>query len=181
MSTIKDDDKFLVQRGENSYRTNASALMSTINAETEPYDYMLIQRGELSFKVSAKDVKDQLGGPAGGGMPAINTAVLSEQAPNTYNRFTAQKFDLDIACLSGTEPIFYDLKAKVYGELNLKFDTSNVTYVDTRKAYIYGESTGSTNTTTTDVSSVLPVAVILDITVAAQLTLSIGLWMNSLQ
>lgn len=67
MSTINDNDQFLVQRGTNTYRQNAKDLMSTINADTEPYDYLLIQRGTDSYKVSAKDFKDQLGGSGGGG------------------------------------------------------------------------------------------------------------------
>ena len=63
MSTINpDNDLFLVQRNSNSYQVSAENLMSTINYESEPYDYMLIQRDGASYKVSAKDVKDQLGG-----------------------------------------------------------------------------------------------------------------------
>lgn len=60
MSTIQDDDKFLIQRGENSYQTNASDLMSTI----QDTDLMLVQRGENSYSVTGEDVKEQLGGGA---------------------------------------------------------------------------------------------------------------------
>ena len=76
MSTIEPSDKFLVQRGENSHRTNASDLMSTIDTTK---DWMLIQRGTNSFKVSAQDVKDQLGGGSGpgGDFSSVTIAPLS--------------------------------------------------------------------------------------------------------
>jgi hypothetical protein len=57
MSTLNDDDQFLVQRGANSYKLNAEDLMSTINDT----DLLLIQRGTDSYKVTGLDVKDQLG------------------------------------------------------------------------------------------------------------------------
>ncbi len=57
MSTINDDDKFLIQRDSSSYHINATDLMSTINDD----DLLLIQRGQDSYSVTALDVKDQLG------------------------------------------------------------------------------------------------------------------------
>ena len=61
MSTINDDDKFLIQRGSSSYQIDASNLMSSINDD----DLLLIQRGQDSYNVAAVDIKDQLGGPSG--------------------------------------------------------------------------------------------------------------------
>jgi hypothetical protein len=58
MSTINDNDQFLVQRGTTSHKQSAVDLMSTI----QDTDLMLIQRGAESYKVTCFDVKDQLGG-----------------------------------------------------------------------------------------------------------------------
>ena len=89
MSTLQDDDQFLVQRGTNSYKQSAVNLMSTI-LDT---DLMLVQRGADSFSVSCEDVKDQLGG---GGTPtnppALNSVVLEQDAPINTNRFTGKSF-----------------------------------------------------------------------------------------
>ena len=73
MSTIKDDDKFLVQRGQNTYRTDASELMSTI----QDTDLMLVQRGSSSYKVTCGDVKDQLGGGDSPGNIGVPVVVLT--------------------------------------------------------------------------------------------------------
>lgn len=59
MSTINDNDQFLVQRGTTSFKQSAKDLMSTI----QDTDLMLIQRGTESYKVTCLDVKEQLGGP----------------------------------------------------------------------------------------------------------------------
>ena len=61
MSTINNDDLFLVERNNTSHSVTAENLMSTIQ-ET---DLMLIERGGVSYKVTGKDVGDQLGGPSG--------------------------------------------------------------------------------------------------------------------
>ena len=83
MSTIQDNDQFLVQRGTDSYKQSAKDLMSTIQDD----DLMLIQRGEDSYKVRCEDVKDQLGGGGGGGAPVISVnctlVASSEYQPST--------------------------------------------------------------------------------------------------
>ena len=85
MSTIQDDDKFLVQRGTDSFKQNAVDLMSTI----QDADLMLVQRGEDSFKVTCKDVKDQLG--SGGGGPGVDPIIsvnVTLTASSTYKPST---------------------------------------------------------------------------------------------
>ena len=76
MSTIRDDDKFLVHRGtgpaSTSHRVDASDLMSTINPDT---DWMLIQRGTDSYKVSCADVQDQLGGGGGDTLQELYSTI----------------------------------------------------------------------------------------------------------
>ena len=57
MSTIQDNDQFLVQRGTTSHKQSAKDLMSTI-LDT---DLMLVRRGRW-LRVTCEDVKDQLGG-----------------------------------------------------------------------------------------------------------------------
>ena len=57
MSTVNDNDKFLVERENISYTLTADKLMSNI----QDTDLMLIERSDVSYKVSAKDVKEQLG------------------------------------------------------------------------------------------------------------------------
>lgn len=58
MSTINEDDKFLVHRNGVDYQTSAENLMSTI----QDTDKMIVDRGGQNFTVSCEDVKDQLGG-----------------------------------------------------------------------------------------------------------------------
>ena len=83
MSTIQDNDQFLVQRGTNSYKQSAKDLMSTI----QDTDLMLIQRGEDSYKVTCEDVKDQLGSGGPGGDPVISVnctlVASSDYQPST--------------------------------------------------------------------------------------------------
>ena len=63
MSTINDDDLFLVERENNSYSVRAENLMDdTIIQES---DLFLVEREGTSFKVSASTIKDDLGGPTG--------------------------------------------------------------------------------------------------------------------
>ncbi|BAQ94496.1 putative lectin [uncultured phage_MedDCM-OCT-S39-C11] len=86
MSTIRDTDQFLVQRGTNSYKQSAKDLMSTI----KDTDLMLVQRGEASYKVTCLDVKDQLGGDGGGDLETVTLAPLSLTInPDGTNDITA--------------------------------------------------------------------------------------------
>ena len=57
MSTINNNDLFLVERNDTSHSVTAENLMSTI----QDTDLMLIERADTSYKVTGKDVKDQLG------------------------------------------------------------------------------------------------------------------------
>ena len=61
MSTINDNDLFLVERAGTSHSVTSENLMSTIQDD----DLMLVERGGVSYKVTGEDVKDQLGGPSG--------------------------------------------------------------------------------------------------------------------
>lgn len=65
MSTIDDQDKFMIQRGLTTYQLPASD-MSTIRDD----DLFLIARGSDHYKVSGADVLAQLGGGGGGGTRA---------------------------------------------------------------------------------------------------------------
>jgi hypothetical protein len=118
MSTIDPNDKFLVQRGENSYRTNASELMSTIDTTK---DWMLIQRGENSFKVSAQDVKDQLGSGEGGDPVIISTALVQDQTNS--NRFTGNSFTTEV---NGAQVAQLKMEASVTGALSIEGTTDVV-------------------------------------------------------
>ena len=118
MSTIQDTDQFLVQRGQNSLKQSAKDLMSTINADTAPYDYLLIQRGTDSFKVSAKDVKDQLGGGAPAA-PVLDSVTLSQDGSPDGNRFTSKSFTSTTAN-SGGAATTLEMTGTVTGALGLK-------------------------------------------------------------
>ena len=80
-------------------------------AEILDTDLMLVNRGGNSYKVTGLEVKDSIGGE----IATIDSAVLSEQTPDTLERFTSQKFDLDLTCATGESPIFYYIKGKVFG------------------------------------------------------------------
>lgn len=88
MSTINDDDLFLVSRNGTDYKTDASNLMSTI----QDTDYMLIGRGDTSYKVSCLDVKEQLGGSDNPIFSAVNlnpvTLEPSLENPNIVSATT---------------------------------------------------------------------------------------------
>ena len=120
MSTIKDDDKFLVQRGNNSHQTNASDLMSTIRDT----DLMLVQRGTDSYKVTGEDVKDSLA-PANQA-PDIAAVTLTEVNPDGSGRFTNNEFPYVTTMGVVGEPApTYAAKARVFGatyDVNVKSD-----------------------------------------------------------
>ena len=61
MSTLNDNDLFLVERSGTSHSVTTENLMSTIQDD----DLMLVERNGVSYKVTGEDVKDQLGGPSG--------------------------------------------------------------------------------------------------------------------
>ena len=90
MSTINDNDQFLVQRGSNSYKQSAKDLMSTIDDN----DLMLVQRGTDSYKVTCKDVKDQLGGGGGGGGFSSVTITPLTITPETSGQYLTCTTDI---------------------------------------------------------------------------------------
>jgi len=57
MSTINNDDTFLVYRGNTSYKVTAANLMSTL----QDTDLLLVNRGSTSYKITGADLKSQLG------------------------------------------------------------------------------------------------------------------------
>ena len=96
MSTIKDTDLFLVQRGTTSYKQNAKDLMSTI----KDTDLMLVQRGADSYKVTCEDVKDQLGG-GGSGFTSVEITPLTITPESSDQYLTCST---DIAKVNGAVP-----------------------------------------------------------------------------
>lgn len=73
---IDNQDNFIVQRGDTLHKIEAENLMSTI----QDSDLFLIQRDAFPFKVTAKTVKDDLGGgggPGGGIYPSDNDITIS--------------------------------------------------------------------------------------------------------
>ena len=122
MSTIQDNDQFLVQRGSNSYKQSAKDLMSTI----QDTDYMLVQRGAGSFKVTCEDVKDQLGGGDTPQPPVLASVTLNQEPPVDTNRFTGKSF-MTTAVNSGGAATELLLTGEVTGELGLKAGSDPIT------------------------------------------------------
>ena len=125
MSTIDPSDEFLVQRGTNTYKQRADSLMSTINADTSPYDYLLIQRGTSSFKVSAKDVKEQLGG-GGDVAPILDSVTLEQDLPVDANRYTGKSFTTTTT-VSGGAATTLEMTGTVTGALGIKAGSEPIT------------------------------------------------------
>ena len=115
MSTINDDDLFLVERTNTSHKVTAENLMSTI----QDTDLMLVQRGTESFKVTCEDVKDQLGG---GGLPVISKAELTQDQTNA-NRFTNNSFTTTI---TGKDISSLQMEATVTGALGIEGTTDAI-------------------------------------------------------
>jgi hypothetical protein len=72
---IDNQDNFIVQRGDTLHKIEAENLMSTI----QDSDLFLIQRDAFPFKVTAKTVKDDLGGGGSGDgiYPSDNDITIS--------------------------------------------------------------------------------------------------------
>ena len=132
--TLKPDDKFLVTRGNKSFHLENQNM-----AQIEDDDLMLVSRTgddgiQRSYKVTGAEVKSSSGPPAA--PPYITSAVLSEQTPGSPERFTNQKFDIDVANnASSSQPISYFLKAWVKGELLKTIKTSEITGVSPVASY----------------------------------------------
>ena len=127
--TVNDTDKFLANRSSQSFQVEAQNLM----AELQDEDLMLINRGGVSYKATGLEIKDSLkpSEPA-----TIKAVSLTEQEPDSRDRFTNQKFDVGVTTnVKAAEPVTYGLKAKVTGDLVKTVETSEITSVDTGEDY----------------------------------------------
>ena len=116
MSTIQDNDQFLVQRGATTYKQSAVNLMSTI----QDTDLMLVQRGTESFRVTCEDVKDQLGGGGGGSTaPLLYDVILAQNAPIDANRYTGKSFTTTVVNAGGAATTL-EMTGTVTGALGIK-------------------------------------------------------------
>ena len=124
--TLQDSDKFLVNRSTNSFHVEAQNLM----AELKDDDLMLVNRDGQSYKATGLEIKDSLN-PAK--PPEITNVQLTEQTPETPERFTNQKFDFVVACRpTGTVPMKFKAKAKVEGNLNKQLKTDEIVGVESQ-------------------------------------------------
>ena len=110
MSTLQDDDKFLVERATVSHSALASDLMSTIQDD----DLMLVERGGVSYKITGEDVKDSLGPSEQA--PDIASVLLTETNPVGSGRFTNNEFPyVTTMAVEGNPAPTFGAKARVFG------------------------------------------------------------------
>ena len=122
MAKVQSDDKFLVNRDEQSYKVNTEDLM----AELKDTDLMLVQRSGQSYKVTGADVKDSVI-PAT--PPVIGTVGLVED-DDSGARFTSESFTTTVTMDVDGEPgAALGIKAKVEAEMTGDIRTGEITGV----------------------------------------------------